>query len=108
MLLTGLMIFMGVVLILAKLPRRLMLKALHHDVALDLTVSALTLIVHWGTFSGVMAATVAGLMTSLATSAAKRLFGSIHSGRYYPGVFYLDVNETSLRSTSPSAPPPQN
>ena len=59
MLTTGLMIFMGVALILAKLPRRLMLKALHHDVALDVAVSVLTLIVHWGTFSGVMAATVA-------------------------------------------------
>lgn len=97
MLMTGLMIFAGVVLILAKLPRRLMLKALHHDVALDLLVSVLVLILHWGTFSGVMAATVAGLLTSLATSGAKRLFGSIHSGRYHPGLFYLDVGETSLR-----------
>jgi len=39
MLATGFMIFLSVVLILAKLPRRLMLKALHHDVALDLAVS---------------------------------------------------------------------
>jgi len=56
MLVTGIMIFMGVALILAKLPRRLMLKALHYDLALDLAVSVLTLILHWGTFSGVMAA----------------------------------------------------
>jgi len=38
-LMTGLMIFPDVALILAKLPRRLMLRALHHDVALDLAVS---------------------------------------------------------------------
>jgi nucleoside permease NupC len=100
MLMTGLMIFLGVVLILAKLPRRLMLRALHHDVALDLLVSVLVLIIHWGTFSGVMAATVAGLMTSLATSGAKRLFGHIRDNRYHPGLFYLDVDESSLRSTS--------
>lgn len=88
---TGFMIFLGVVLILWKLPSRMMLKALHHDVALDLTVSALVLILHWGTFSGVMAATVAGLLTSLATSGAKRLFGHIQNGRYFPGVLNLKV-----------------
>ena len=91
MLTTGLMIFMGVALILAKLPRRLMLKALHHDVALDLAVSVLTLIVHWGTFSGVMAATVAGLLTSLMTSGAKRVFGHIQGNRYFPGLLNLKV-----------------
>jgi len=90
-LMTGLMVFLGVALILAKFPRRLMLKALHHDVALDLLVSVLVLIIHWGTFSGVMAATVAGLLTSLATSGAKRLFGHIHGDRYFHGVFHLDV-----------------
>ena len=91
MLVTGIMIFMGVALILAKLPRRLMLKTLHHDVALDLAVSVLTLILHWGTFSGVMAATVAGLLTSLMTSGAKRLFGSISGNRYVPGILNLKV-----------------
>ena len=91
MLMTGLMVFLGVALILTKLPKRLMLKALHHDVALDLLVSALVLIIHWGTFSGVMAATVAGLLTSLATSSAKRLFGYIDGPRYVPGRIRLDV-----------------
>jgi len=91
MIMTGLMIFTGVALILAKLPRRLMLRALHHDVALDLMVSALVLVIHFGTFSGVMAATVAGLMTSLMTSGAKRLFGFISGNRYVPGFLNLKV-----------------
>ena len=91
MLATGFMIFLSVVLILAKLPRRLMLKALHHDVALDLAVSVLVLVIHWGTFSGVMAATVAGLLTSLMTSGAKRLFGYISGNRYVPGILNLKV-----------------
>ena len=91
MLMTGLMVFLGVALILAKLPRRMMLKALNHDVALDLTVSAIVLAIHFGTFSGVMAATVAGLLMSLATSAAKRLFGYIDGKNYVPGVLNLKV-----------------
>ena len=89
MLTTGLIVFLGVALLLAKLPRRLLLRALHHDVLLDLTVSALVLVIHWGTFSGVMAATVAGLLTSLATSAAKRLLGYLHGNRYVPGLFHV-------------------
>jgi nucleoside permease NupC len=48
MFLTGIMVFLGVMLILTKLPRRLMLKALHHDVIVDLLVSAITLALHWG------------------------------------------------------------
>ena len=36
-----------------------------------------------------MAATEAGLLMSLATSGAKRLFGYILSNRYVPGVIHL-------------------
>ena len=88
---TGFVVFLGVGLILWKLPRRLMLKLLAHDVALDLTVSVLVLAIHWGSFSGIMAATVAGLLMSLATSAAKRLFGYIDNKHYVPGVIHLKV-----------------
>ena len=91
MLATGFLVFLGAALLLSKLPRRTMLRALRHDVAIDLTVSAIVLCIHWGTFSGVMAATVAGLLTSLATSGAKRLFGYIEGGKYYPGRIRLDI-----------------
>ena len=89
---TGFMVFLGVALLLVKLPRRLMLKALHHTLAIDLIVTLTTLCVHWGTFSGVMAATVAGLLTSLATSGLKKLFGHIDGPFYYPGLIRLDVS----------------
>ena len=86
MLMTGFMVFLGLALLMAKLPRRTMLKALGYPLALDLVVSVLTLTVHWGSFSGVMAATVAGLLTSLGTSAARRLFGYIRNGIYVRGL----------------------
>ena len=91
MLTTGFTIFLGVGLLLAKLPRRTMLRALKHDLAIDLLVTVLTLIIHWGTFSGVMAATVAGLLTSLATSGLKSLIGYVDGNCYYPGRLRLDV-----------------
>jgi hypothetical protein len=45
-------------------------------------LTVLVLLIHWGTFSGVMAATVAGLMMSLATSGLKRLVGYIDGDNY--------------------------
>lgn len=88
---TGFVIFASAVLILIKLPRRWMLRILHYDIAIDLAVSALVLIVHYGTFSGVMAATFAGLLTSVATTAAKRAFGYIAGSQYFPGFLTLKV-----------------
>lgn len=91
MLLTGLTVFLGVTLLLAKLPRRTMLKALKHEVAVDLTVSAITLAIHWGSYEGIMAATIAGLLMSMATSAMKKLVGHIDGDMYYPGVICLKI-----------------
>lgn len=91
MLTTGFLVFLGIALIMVKLPRRWMLRALHHDFMIDAAVSLIVLWVHWGSFLGVMAATIAGLLTSVATSGAKRFFGFIEGGRYHPGLVRLDI-----------------
>ncbi len=88
---TGLAIFLGLVFIFIKLPRRTMLRWLRYDAALDVAVTLLVLVIHWGTFSGVMAATFAGLFTSVGTSLAKRLFGCIKGNQYFPGLIRLAV-----------------
>ena len=72
-------------------PRRMMLRCLKHDLAIDILVTIIVLIIHFGTFSGVMAATVAGLLMSMATSALKRTVGYIDGDNYYPGRIRLDV-----------------
>jgi nucleoside permease NupC len=91
MLTTGFTVFLGMALLMAKLPRRILLRALKNDLAIDLTVTALVFLIHWGTFSGLMAATVAGLFTSFATSGLKTLFGYIDGDTYYPGRIRLAV-----------------
>lgn len=88
---TGFAIFLGLLFVLAKLKRRLMLRALHYDVLLDIAVTIFVLYVHWGSFEGVMAATIAGLFTSMATTFAKRTFGFIKDGQYHPGAFRLEL-----------------
>ena len=59
MLITGLTVFLGVLLILIKLPRRMMLRALGRPLLIDLTVSAVVYAIHWGTWSGTFAAALA-------------------------------------------------
>ena len=87
MIMNGLAIVTGLALLFAKLPRRVMLRALHHDLAIDISVSILVFLLHMGTFSGMMAATVAGLMTSLFTSGLKKLVGHIETNK--AGTFYV-------------------
>ena len=88
---TGLAIFLGLVFIFIKLPRRTMLRWLRYDIVLDIAVSLIVLAVHFGTFSGVMAATFAGVLTSVGTSLAKRLFGYIQGDQYFPGLIRLSI-----------------
>lgn len=88
---TGLAVFIGLAFIFVKLRRTTMLRLLHRDMLLDVAVTLVVLVIHWGTFSGVMAATVAGLLTSIGTSVAKHLVGYIRDDLYFPGVFHLAV-----------------
>jgi hypothetical protein len=83
---SGAIVFMGLLLMFLKLSWQTRLRLFGKPLLLDIIVSALTLMIHWGTFSGVMAATVAGLMTSGFTGAGKKFFGYIDSAGYHPGI----------------------
>ena len=88
---TGLAIFLGLVFIAIKLPRCTMARWLRYDVVLAVAVALIVLAIHFGTCSGVMAATFAGLLTSIGTSGAKRLFGYIQGDVYHHGLIRLAV-----------------
>ena len=82
---SGVIIFLGMVLLGIKLPRKISLKLLGRPLALDLAVTVVAYATHYGTFSGIMAAAVAGLMCSGFTSAARYAFGYIEKNSYTPG-----------------------
>ena len=82
---SGVIIFLGMLLLGLKLKTRTSLTLLGYPLALDLSVSGLAFIMHYGTFSGVMAAAVAGLMCSGFTTVARYAFGYIKNGEYYHG-----------------------
>lgn len=90
---SGIIIFFGLWFIAMKLSKRSLLRILGRPVALDIGVTALVLVLHWGTFSGVMAASFAGLMTSVWSSLARKYYGYIQQGRYFPGIVRFDPKE---------------
>ena len=93
---SGVIIFLGMLLLALKLKPRTSLTLLGYPLALDLGVSTLAFILHYGTFSGVMAAAVAGLMCSGFTSAARYAVGYIRDDKYYPGKIWR-IDPTKLK-----------
>jgi hypothetical protein len=87
---TGFAIFLAMLFLFVKIPRRWLLRLLCYDMAIDVSVT-LVLIIHFGTFSGLVGATVAEMMTSITTSAGKRLFGYIKGSEYHYGTFRLHI-----------------
>ena len=95
---SGVIIFLGMLLLGIKLPRRVSLRLLGHPLALDLSVSVLAYGMHYGTFSGIMAAAVAGLMCSGFTSVARYAFGYIKDKRYHKGrIWQLQLTQEELK-----------
>ena len=89
---SGVIIFLGMLLLGLKLKAKTSLTLLGYPLALDFGVSALAFIMHYGTFSGVMAAAVAGLMCSGFTTVARYAVGYIKAGKYFPGkIWQLDA-----------------
>jgi hypothetical protein len=82
---SGIVVFLGFLFLFWKLPRHTILHALGYPLALDIAGSVLAYVLHWGTFTGVMAAAVAGMMLSGMTSAARWAVGYVDKGLYYPG-----------------------
>jgi hypothetical protein len=86
---SGMIIFLGLLLLFIKLPSKAVLRILNYPLLFDLVVSGVAYTLHWGTFTGVMAAAVAGLMCSGFTLLGRWLVGYIDAGTYYPGYFTL-------------------
>lgn len=86
---SGMIIFLGLLLLFIKLPSKAVLRILNYPLLFDLVVSGVAYTLHWGTFTGVMAAAVAGLMCSGFTLLGRWLVGYIDAGIYYPGYFRL-------------------
>jgi hypothetical protein len=83
----GFAVALGLLVTLAKMNWRWKMKLLSNPVAVDLAIFLILTMLHWGTFSGVMAATIGALICSIVLSAGRRLVGYIHNDSYVRGFF---------------------
>ena len=86
----GIVVGMGLLITLIKMAWKWKLWMLSNPILMDYGIFLALLLIHWGTFSGVMVATVGAMTCSLTLSAARWLVGHIEDGTYVPG--YYDMS----------------
>lgn len=85
MLSMGIVVGLGLIVIFVKLSWAWRMRMLSNPVIVDVLIFSILTILHWGTFSGVMVATVGALFTSIVLSAGRWAFGYVEAGRYIKG-----------------------
>lgn len=89
MLEAGILVALGLLITFMKLSWKARLRMLSHPVAMDVLIFVALTLIHWGTFTGVMAATIGALVCSLMLGAGRKLFGHMHKGKYVPGIWSI-------------------
>lgn len=86
----GIVVGIGLLVSLVKMSWMWRMRCLSYPLTIDIAIFIALVLLHWGTFSGVMVASVGALTCSLVLSGARKLYGHIDTGRYVPG--YFDVS----------------
>ena len=81
----GIVVALGLVVLYARLGWRKRIWINSNALFMDIAVFAFLTLIHWGTFSGVMVASVGALFCSLTISVARKCVGYVESGVYVPG-----------------------
>lgn len=87
----GVVVGIGLLVTLVKVAWSTRMWMLSHPLFMDAIIFIALTLIHWGTFSGVMVATVGALTCSLVLSAARKLYGHYENGDYVRGMY--DVSD---------------
>lgn len=83
----GIVVGLALLLTLAKMSWPWKLRILSSPVMMDVLIFIGLLILHWGTFSGVMVATIGAFACSMVLSMGRWLVGYMSGGKYVAGKF---------------------
>jgi hypothetical protein len=86
----GLVVGIALLISMAKMSWTWKMRVLSNPLLIDAIVFAFLIVLHWGTFSGVMVATIGAMVCSLILAAGRKTHGHIESGDYKPG--YFDIS----------------
>lgn len=87
----GVIVGIGLLVSLVKMSWAWRMRMLSYPLAIDSIIFIALCLIHWGTFSGVMVATIGALTCSLVLSGARKLYGHVEKGTYQCG--YFDVSD---------------
>jgi len=83
----GLIVGLGLLVTLCKMNWSWRMRVLSRPLLMDAIIFAFLIAIHWGTFSGVMVATIGAFVCSLVLSLGRKLFGYVERGEYVVGKF---------------------
>lgn len=83
----GIIVGIGLLVTLVKMTWKWRMHMMSNPLVVDAIIFIALLLIHWGTYSGVMVASVGAMTCSLTLSAARFLYGHIEKGEYVPGHF---------------------
>jgi len=86
----GIIVGAGLLWTLTKLPWSWRMHILSNPVLIDTIILIGMILIHWGSFSGLMIASISALTCSLTLSAARWLVGHVEDGTYVAG--YYDMS----------------
>lgn len=83
---TGMLVFFSLVIFLWQVPRGLRLWLMGHPFWFEVPFSILAYLLHWGTFSGMMAAATAACICHVFVLWHRHFLGYIRAGHFQKGV----------------------
>lgn len=91
----GIIVGVGLLVTMAKMSWTWRIRLLSNPIVMDVIIFLFLVLLHWGTFSGVMVATIGALVCSLVLSGGRKLYGYVSSGTYKRGMFDISQHLTS-------------
>lgn len=91
----GLVVGIALLISLAKMNWHWRMRILSNPLLMDIIIFACLVLLHWGTFSGVMVATIGAMVCSLVLAAGRKTVGYMEHGEYVPGV--RDISDKLIK-----------
>lgn len=83
---SGAIVAGGLLLTFMKCSWSMRMRMLSNPLFMDLLIFTFLTLIHWGSFSGVMVASLGALICSGLITAGRHIYGHVDKGVYYPGV----------------------
>lgn len=90
----GVVVGIGLLVTLVKMNWKWRMHLLSNPLVVDMLIFIALVLLHWGTFSGVMVASVGAMTCSLVLSGVRYAYGHVENGVYVPGHFNVKAKLT--------------